>query len=421
MRAAELLSQGDEVVTGQIADTNAAWLSTRLTELGFSLRRHQAVGDRLADLVAILREIAPRCALCVCTGGLGPTSDDLTAEAVAEAFGAPLVHDPEAMAQIEAMFARYSRRMPEINRKQALLPAGSIRIDNRWGTAPGFALKSPAGAWFVCLPGVPREMKPMFDELVTPHLRERFGLTPGRLVTLRTAGVGESELQERIGTFDEPGIVLGYRTILPENQVKLRLSPDVEVERELRVVARLVAALGTAVFTVEGLSSPIPGVDCGGGELAEVVGRHLAARGATLAVAESCTGGRIAAACTAIPGSSRWFAEGLVTYSNAAKQRLLGVSSASLAAHGAVSEAVAREMAVGCRERSGATWGLAVTGVAGPDGGSEEKPVGTVHLAIASPDGVTHRRVQLGGDRARIQALATGGALDTLRRLVVQP
>ncbi len=426
MRVAEILSQGDEVVTGQIADTNAAWLSTRLTDLGFVVQRHTAVGDRLGDLVAVLREIAGRCDLCVCTGGLGPTTDDLTAEAVAVAFDAPLALDEEAMAQIEAMYQRYSRRMPEINRKQAWLPTGSVRLDNRWGTAPGFAFQAGATR-FVFMPGVPREMRPMFDENVVPDLGPRFDLMAGRLVTLRTAGVGESDLQERIGVFDEPGFVLGYRTILPENQVKLRLSPEVDAATERRVVSRLVAALGTAVFTVEGLTpvegtrASLPGVDCGGGELAEVIGRHLRASSATLSVAESCTGGRIAAACTAVPGASDWFLDGLVTYANAAKERLLGVSRETLATHGAVSEAVAREMAVGCRERSGATWAIGITGIAGPGGGSLEKPVGTVYIAIASPGGVTHRAIRLGGDRARIQALATGGALDTLRRELQAP
>jgi nicotinamide-nucleotide amidase len=319
------------------------------------------------------------------------------------------------MAQIEAMYARYSRKMPEINRKQAELPRGAVRLDNRWGTAPGFAIAG-GRAWFVFMPGVPREMRPMFEENVVPGLPGRFGLVPGRLVTLRTAGVGESDLQERIGAFDEPGFTLGYRTMLPENQVKLRLEATVDRAREQAVVGRVAQALGSAVFTIEGLAEPLAGFDCGGGDLAAVIGRHLVASGATLAVAESCTGGRVAAMCTAIPGSSRWFAEGLVTYSNAAKQRLLGVSPDTLAAHGAVSEPVAREMAAGCRERAGTTYGLSITGVAGPDGGSPEKPVGTVHLALASPDGVAHRMVRLGGDRARIQLLATGGALDWVRR-----
>jgi nicotinamide-nucleotide amidase len=319
------------------------------------------------------------------------------------------------MRQIEAMYARFNRHMPEINRKQALLPAGSARIDNSWGTAPGFSVQA-GRAWMAFLPGVPREMKPMFEERVAPGLGERFGLRPGRLVTLRTTGVGESDLQERVGRFDEPGVAFGTRTILPENQVKLRFEPEVTVERLMEIATRVALAVGTPVFSIEGLPRPIQGFECRGGELAEVIGRALVERGETMACAESCTGGRVAATCTAIPGSSEWFAEGMVTYSNAAKQRQLGVRGESLAAHGAVSEVVAREMAAGCRERSGADWGLAVTGIAGPGGGSAEKPVGTVHLALAGPDGVAHRLVRMGGDRARIQTWSAGAALDLLRR-----
>ncbi len=411
---AELLSQGDEVVTGQIADTNAAWLATRLTELGFHVSRHTTVGDRRDDLVAALGEIAGRADLCVGTGGLGPTEDDLTAECVATAFDRPLAMDADAMAQIEAMYARMSRRMPEVNRKQALLPRGSLRVDNSWGTAPGFAVDQQ-GCLFAFLPGVPREMKPMFDQRVLPLLHERFGLRPGRLVTLRTTGAGESDLQERIGTFAADDVVLGYRTISPENQIKLRFTADASDDRVRSVTARIAGLLGSPVFTIEG-GGDIDGFDCAGGPVAEVVGRALVARGATLALAESCTGGRIASLCTEIPGSSAWLLEGMVTYSNAAKVRQLGVSQATLDAHGAVSEPVAREMAQGCRERSGATYGLSVTGVAGPGGGSPEKPVGTVHLALATPDETFHRQLRLGGDRLRIQSWSAGAALDLVRR-----
>jgi nicotinamide-nucleotide amidase len=408
MPTAEILSQGDEVVTGQIADTNAAWLSTRLTELGFEVVRHTAVGDHLDRIRDAMVAIAGRADLCVCTGGLGPTDDDLTSRAAAEAFGRPLAFDPEAMRQIEALFAKYKRNMPEINRRQAMLPTGCDRLDNAWGTAPGFALVQ-GGCWLAFMPGVPREMKSMFDERVVPRLSERFALAPGRLVTLRTTGIGESEMQARVAGYSHPGLVIGTRTMLPENHLKLRFAATVP-DAEVRAIAHeLAAKIGAPVFGIEGLGEPC-------GTLAEVVGRALAARGATLAVAESCTGGRVAAACTAIPGSSAWFLEGAVTYSNAAKTRQLGVPEALIAAHGAVSEPVSRAMAAGLRERSGATFALAITGIAGPDGGTPEKPVGTVHLALASPEGVTHRLVSLGGDRPRIQDLAAGAALDILRR-----
>lgn len=412
MPTAEILSQGDEVVTGQIADTNAAWLAERLTELGFEVVRHTTVGDSLEAIRDALREIAPRCDLCLGTGGLGPTDDDWTARAVAEAFDRPLVFDEVAMAQIEAIYAKFKRNMPEVNRRQAWLPSGARRIDNSWGTAPGFAVDTAGAggrALFAFMPGVPREMKPMFDQMILPVLRERFDLRPGRLVTLRTVGVAESELQQRLGGWSHPGVVVGYRTILPENWVKLRLSAGVTDADAAAIADELKRRIGTGVFAVEGLGAP-------GGPLAEVIGRLLVSRQQTLAVAESCTGGQIAAQCTAIPGASAWFLEGAITYSNAAKTRVLGVPADTIERHGAVSAEVAMQMATGVRERSGASYGLAVTGVAGPGGGSPEKPVGTVHVALATSTDVHHRLLRLGGDRSRIQSLSASGALDLVRR-----
>jgi nicotinamide-nucleotide amidase len=408
MPTAEILSQGDEVVTGQIADTNAAWLSDRLTELGFTVTRHTTVGDRPSDIRDAMLEIAARADVCIGTGGLGPTDDDFTTRAAAEAFGRPLFLDEEAMRQIEAMYARFQRVMPEINRRQAWIPTGALRLDNAWGTAPGFAVEH-GKCWFAFVPGVPREMKPMFDERILPILRERFALRPGRLVTIRTTGIGESDMQERVRGFEHPGCVMGTRTMLPENLLKLRFSADVADDEVRAVTAELAARIGTPVFGIEGLGEPC-------GSLTEVVSRALAARGETISVAESCTGGRIAALFTAIPGSSGWFQEGVVAYANAAKVRILGVSEATIAEHGAVSEATCREMAEGMRSRAGTTYALAITGIAGPDGGRPDKPVGTIHAALASPSGTIHRQLKLGGDRTRIQELAAGGAIDLLRR-----
>lgn len=417
----EILSQGDEVVTGQVADTNAAWLATRLTELGLVVVRHTSVGDRLDDLVAVLQEVGARADVVLCTGGLGPTDDDLTAQAASIAFGMPLALDEVALADLIAKYARFGRRMPEVNRKQAVLPVGSERLDNDFGTAPGFALASPR-AWMAFMPGVPREMKGMFEGRVVPRLRERFALVPGRLVTLRTTGYGESDLQERIGSgVGLPGgsdpFVLSFRTKLPENFVKLRFHPHVPDDEVARVAAEIAERIGSPLFASEGLSAPVaPWADPEGGELAAVVGRALVRAGHTLAVAESCTGGRVAAMCTAIPGSSAWFVEGAVTYANAAKVRMLGVPEALLAEHGAVSEPVARAMAEGLRTRSGADWALATTGVAGPDGGTADKPVGLVHIAVSGPSGTDHRALRLSGERERIQILASAGVLDLLRR-----
>jgi competence/damage-inducible protein CinA-like protein len=414
MPTAEILSQGDEVVTGQIADTNAAYLSERLTELGFTVTRHTTVGDRLDDLRDALCEIARRADVCIGTGGLGPTADDLTADAVARAFDRPLVFDEEAMRQIEAMYSRFKRVMPEINRKQAWLPGGSLPLYNAWGTAPGFAVETER-AWMAFMPGVPREMHAMFKERVEPELRRRFALRAGRLVTLRTTGAGESDLQQRVAGFTHPGVVLGFRTILPENWIKLRFESDVEPETVRQLTDEVASRVGSPLFAIEGLPDHPLAAPAGGG-LAHVVGRLLTVRAETLTVAESCTGGRVASMCTAVPGSSAWFLDGVVVYANAAKMRLLGVQSDTLARHGAVSPEVAVEMARGAQTRSGATYALSITGIAGPDGGTPGKPVGTVEVALATADGVESRTFHLGGDRDRIQSLSAAGALDLLRR-----
>lgn len=412
MPTVEILSQGDEVVTGQIADTNAAFLAERLTDAGYDVVRHQAVGDRLDDLVRILREIAPRTDVCLGTGGLGPTDDDYTARAVAAAFDRPLEFDDVAMGQIEAMYARFGRAMPEINRRQAWLPRGCVRLDNAWGTAPGFAVEAER-CWFAFMPGVPREMRPMYAERVLPLLERRFSHAKGRLVTIKTVGIGESDMQVCAGTVDHPGVVMGTRTILPENHLKLRFASNVADSDVRAIVTEVAGRIGSAVFGIDGLDGPC-------GNLAEVVGRQLVARGETLSVAESCTGGRVAAMCTAIPGASRWFVEGVVAYANAAKVRHLGVSDAAIAEHGAVSEVVARSMAEGLRKIASTTWSIATTGIAGPDGGVPDKPVGTVHLAVSGPVGTTHRLVRLGGDRSRIQDLAAASAIDLLRRQLLE-
>lgn len=408
MPTAEILSQGDEVVTGQIADTNAAWIAERLTELGFAVRYHTTVGDDQPDIERAIATAVERVDLVVGTGGLGPTQDDLTAAAVAGVFHAPLQRDEHALRAIQAHYERYARPMPAVNRKQAWLPTGCIRLDNDWGTAPGFAMATRRGV-AAFLPGVPREMKAMLRERVEPLLTERFAARPGRLITLRTTGIGESNLQERIGDFTQPGVVLSYRTRLPENHIKLRFAPSVSADRAGEIARELAARIGSSVFCVQGLE-PIAG------DLEFVVVQSLIAAEQTVATAESCTGGRVAAALTRVPGASAAFLDGLVCYSNQAKERLAGVSAATLRAHGAVSEPVARELAEGVRARSGSTFGLSTTGIAGPGGGTDAKPVGLVYVALATPHKTTCRALRLGGDRTRIQALSTGAALDLLRR-----
>ena len=409
MPQAEIVSQGDEVITGQVADTNAAWLSEQLTGLGFIIGRHTTVGDHLEDIQQALREVAQRTEVCICTGGLGPTEDDLTAQAVAKAFDRPLAFDSEAMSQITQRYRRADRDMPAVNEKQAWLPKDAKRLDNQWGTAPGFAIDQDQ-VWMAFLPGVPTEMREMFNAHVIPALHHRFSLQPGRLVTLRTCGVGESTLQERIGPLGHSDVVLSYRTKLPENHIKLRFPAHFTEEQIAAITGDVAQRIGSPLFSIDGL----PG-EAGGG-LAEVVGRILVEHGESLSTAESCTGGRIASLFTAVSGSSAWFVEGIIAYANAAKIRHLGVSDEMLETHGAVSEPVARQMAIGARQAAGTTYGIASTGIAGPTGGTPDKPVGTVHLALATPDTVHHRHFRLPGDRARVQDLTASVAIDMLRR-----
>lgn len=287
---AEIFSQGEEVVSGQIVDSNATWLSQQLNELGFAVKRHTAVGDDLDDLVGLIREIAARADCCICTGGLGPTVDDLTADAVAVAAGQTLRFDAEAMRQIAAYFSSRQREMPAINRKQAYFPEQAIRIDNPIGTAPGFALQIQR-CWFVFLPGVPSEMKTMFGALRERLLR-RFRLQPEALVVLRSLGIGESTIQQALHDLTLPeGVRLGFRAALDEVQTKLSF-PANHPLTEMRSLTRVVAKrIGDHVFAIDGLP------DEAGGDLLTVVDRYLRENGHKLAVLETASGGMLAAKC----------------------------------------------------------------------------------------------------------------------------
>jgi nicotinamide-nucleotide amidase len=408
MLKAEILSQGDEVVSGQIADTNGAWLANELVQLGFEVTRHTTVGDKLDDITQLVSQAAQRCDVAISTGGLGPTDDDLTALAVSRAFNRPLVLDPVALEQVKSYYVKAARQMPKSNEKQAYLPTGSTRLDNYWGTAPAFTVQE-AGAWLAFLPGVPREMKEIFRAYIPEFLAQRHELRVARLVTIRTTGVGESTLQDRIGSPKLENAIISYRTKLPENHVKLRFSSDASEAYIRAVTEEIVAKIGSPVFGVEGLDEP-------GGSLIEVVARALCARGETLSTAESCTGGRVAAMCTSVAGSSQWFIEGVVAYSNRTKVELVGVDPEAIAQHGAVSEELARQLAEGVRRRARTTFGLSTTGIAGPGGGTKDKAVGTVHIALATPTKTYHRCLRLSGQRERIQQLSAAAVIDLLRR-----
>ena len=286
----EIFSQGEEIVTGQTVDTNAAWLSQQAVVCGFTVTRHTAVGDKLDDLIVLLQDISQRADCCICTGGLGPTSDDLTAEAVAYAFKLPLEFDAIAFAQISRFFAHRNRTMPESNRKQAMLPQGAERIDNEWGTAPGFSLKH-GRCWFVFLPGVPLEMKQLFLERIRPKLSNRFLLQPGQLVTIKTLGLGESAIQERINSIEIPAQVqLGFRAGADEVQTKLLFPFDYPETALSTLVSRFAELLGDYVFAIDGLGETT-------GDLVFEIDKLMTNGKHSLAVVETASQGLLAAKC----------------------------------------------------------------------------------------------------------------------------
>lgn len=401
----EILSTGDELLTGQVVDTNSPWLMDRLWDLGIMVRRKTLVGDDRADLDAALRETSARADAVVVSGGLGPTEDDLTAERLAAVAGVPLeLHEPSLRA-IEERFRRFGRTMTPNNEKQARIPRGAEPIPNRFGTAPGFAL--PLGrALVVCLPGVPLEFRGLAEEWLLPRLAARLGEPPAARI-LKLFGVPESHADHAMRpVFDDPanaGVRFGFRAHWPEVHVKWTVSGADAGARADRIGAAVRALFGEAVWG-EGKE-----------ELPALVVARLAERGERVAVAESCTGGLLAELVTRVPGASRVFDLGVVAYADAAKERVLGVPPELLGAHGAVSEPVARALAEGARRVAGATFGLGLTGIAGPTGGTEEKPVGTVHLAIAGPSGTSPVARLYRGDRERIRRQAAYEALNLLR------
>ena len=401
----EILSTGDELLTGQVVDTNSTWLMDRLWDLGVMVRRKTLVGDDRPDLLAAIRETTGRADLVVMSGGMGPTEDDLTSECVAAVLGVPLEHHAPSLAAIEERFRRFGRPMTPNNAKQARFPRGAEVIPNRFGTAPGFAVRVGRGE-VVCLPGVPVEFKGLCEEWLLPRLAGRLDEVPSARV-LKLFGIGESAADQAMRpVMDDPanaGVRFGFRAHWPEVHVKWSVpGPDAPARAE-RITAAVRAIFGEAVWG-EGKE-----------ELPEVVVARLAARAERVAVAESCTGGLLTELVTRVPGASAVLDLGVVAYANEMKEALVGVGHDLLAAHGAVSEPVARALAEGARRTGRAAWGLGVTGIAGPTGGTPEKPVGTVHLALAGPGGTSAVARLYRGDRERIRRQAAYEALNLLR------
>ncbi|HVE78439.1 MAG TPA: competence/damage-inducible protein A [Gemmatimonadaceae bacterium] len=409
----ELITVGDELLLGYTIDTNGAFLGRELAAVGVELVRRTSVGDGAEAIAGAVREALDRTGAVITTGGLGPTSDDRTKPAVAALFGRAMRLDDEIARALEARWkARgWPGPLPVANRQQAMIPDGAEILTNRHGSAPGIWLEDDAGRWVAMLPGVPREARGMTVDTLVPRLRERLGAAAGvvRSLTIRTTGIAESAVADRLaelaGGID--GLALAY---LPgPDGLDLRLTSrgtggDAADAALVAAAAKLRERIGTYVY--------------GGGDddLAALVLERCRARGLRIAVAESCTGGMLGARLTAVPGSSDVFDGGIIAYSNEVKRAQLGVTAADLAAHGAVSEPVVRAMTTGVRERFGAGVGIAITGVAGPGGGTPEKPVGTVWVAGDVAGAVTARRLSLIGDREEIRRRATQAALDLVRR-----
>ena len=407
---AEILCIGTELLLGNITNGNARWIAEQLAALGVPHHRQAVVGDNRERLIGEVRSASERCRVLITTGGLGPTPDDLTTEAIAAAFETPLVEHPQVWVEIQSRLAARGRPCAASNRRQAFLPEGAALLPNPTGTAPGMIWSPRPGFTILTFPGVPSEMRAMWQATAAPWLKGA-GLAEGVFASrmLHFWGVGESNLAEQMADLLEAS----NPTVAPyagSGEVKLRITAraaSAEVAESLLqpVEAEIRSRTGALCFGTNDDS------------LASVVLERLRRRGQTLAVAESCTGGGLGAALAAVPGASDVFLGGVIAYANAVTPAGLGVSPELLEAHGAVSDPVAQAMAQGGRRATGADWALAITGVAGPGGGTEQKPVGLVHIAVAGPDGCVSEGVRFGSsrDRSSIQTLSAGEALNRLR------
>ena len=402
-----ILSIGDELVLGQTVDTNSAWLSRQLASVGCDILAHQTVSDDQAAIERSIRELAPRCDYLIVTGGLGPTEDDLTRQAVAVVLGVECVLSELWLAHLKEFFRLRKRPMAPSNRAQAMIPQGADMIDNTCGTAPGLHVRLVQCDIYV-MPGVPKEMMAMFTRDILPHIAARSNGAVILSRTLHTFGLGESSVGEMLGELMKRGRNPSVGTTVSGGVVSIRINarfPSLEVAR-----AELAS---TEKACRNALSELVYGQD--GESLELVVSRLLKTQGKTVTSAESCTGGMLAAMLTATPGASVYFNQGWVTYANSAKQSLLGVPTDVLERDGAVSEPVVTAMAQGARQRAKADFAVAISGIAGPDGGSADKPVGTVCIAIAGADETGAHTFNFPGDRDMIRERACKMALAMLR------
>ncbi len=407
---AEIIAVGSELLTPDHTDTNSLYLTERLNSLGILVRFKTIVGDSKDDLAAVLREALVRSPLIVLTGGLGPTEDDLTRDVVAEILGRPLHEVAELRRRLQDRFARMGRAMPENNLRQAQVPERGEWLENRNGTAPGIWIEYQEHI-VVLLPGPPRELEPLFDATCIPRLER---LAPARRIKTRVykiVGFPESEVDQRIAPLYRPykNPATTILASLGSIEVHLRAQAATEQEAEARLAElgdKIELALGEHVYATKGES------------LEEVVGMYLVMRQKTLAVAESCTGGLLAERLTGVPGSSTYFLGGAVCYTNEMKTRWVGVPAELIQNHGAVSKPVAQAMAEGVRARTGSSIGVGITGIAGPTGGSTEKPIGLVFVGLADERGTQVREFHFPGSRDRVRLWASQMALEMVRRRI---
>jgi nicotinamide-nucleotide amidase len=408
---AEIIAIGSELLAPDRSDTNSLWLTEKLNSIGIEVKLKTIVGDDDARLEEAIRDATRRSKVVITTGGLGPTEDDITRKVAARALGRRLLLDEKILADLRERFLSFGQVMPERNSRQAMVIDKAEVLPNPNGSAPGMFIEHE-GVAIVLLPGPPREMRPMFENYVQPKLAGRGGSVKVVRRMLRVAGFGESAVDEKIAPiytkYENPQTTILFN----QSEIEIHLTARGRTEAEAKTLLDHVSGqfeerLGNAVFSFTGE------------KMEEVVGLKLTVGGYTLSVAESCTGGLIAQRLTDVPGSSKYFIEGVIAYSNDAKTRALGVEPVLLLEHGAVSAPVAEAMAEGIRKRARTDFGLSVTGIAGPGGGSEEKPVGLVYIALADDAHTEHRKLMIPGDRQLIRWRASQAALDLLRRRLI--
>jgi nicotinamide-nucleotide amidase len=407
--SAEILTIGDEILYGQIVDTNSQWMSVELAKTGIKVVRKTTVGDVESEMLTAFAEAEKRADIILITGGLGPTSDDLTKPCLAKYFNCEVRIHEEALAEVSEFFKSRGRELTEVNRQQAALPICCEKITNKMGTAPGMWFERNSKI-FVSMPGVPHEMKRMMTDIIIPKLRSTFKTPTIHHTVIRTVGIGESFLADKIESWEKslpPHIKLAYLPSLGE--VKLRLTAIGNEQQKLEkesdeLVESLRQLAGEYIFGI------------GEDPLEVVLGKSLAEKKVTLGIAESCTGGFLSHLITSVPGSSRYLTGSIVAYDNRLKTELLNVQAQTLKDFGAVSEQVVLEMAQGVRQKLACDIGVATTGIAGPDGGTDEKPVGTVWVAYADKHGVAARKLQLSKDRTINIRMSSVAALNLIRQ-----